>query len=62
MEVRVPVLREGGGREEASVAVLVRGQTVGESVLLGATAHHSTVCVGSPSAVLLSLSRPQCLR
>ncbi|KAG2482295.1 hypothetical protein HYH03_018780 [Edaphochlamys debaryana] len=58
LDVRLPVPTPGGGREERTLAVLTRGHTVGESVLLGTQAQHTTVVVSSSSAILLSLSRP----
>lgn len=58
LDVRLPVPSPGGGREERTLAVLSRGHTVGEAVLLSAAAQHTSVVVSSSSAMLLSLSRP----
>ncbi|KAG2424152.1 hypothetical protein HXX76_014685 [Chlamydomonas incerta] len=58
LDVRLPVPSPGGGREERTLAVLTRGHTVGEAVLLSAVAQHTSVVVSSSSAMLLSLSRP----
>ncbi|KAG2430291.1 hypothetical protein HYH02_013769 [Chlamydomonas schloesseri] len=58
LDVRLPVPSPGGGREERTLAVLTRGHTVGEAVLLSAAAQHTSVVVSSSSAMLLSLSRP----